>query len=349
MAKVLVVGTTEKSGGGITSVIRLIKKMPVWSDYQCCWLGTQVQARRLMKVYTLLKAYLTATVCLWRYNIIHFHTVPGYGVRLQLPIFLLAKLLRKKTIIHLHIGNQLERERELNDRVFRWCIANADMILLLANRFKDLLKKNYPEVSCPVEVVYNACEEVKDVPYSDHKHTILFAGIFDYNKAGDILIKAFAMVHDKFPDWRLQMLGSGPWEDKYRNIAEEYKVVDYVDFPGYIGGETKAAYFRTAGIYAMCSYLEGFPMVVLEAWAYGVPVISTPVGGMPDVIIEEKTACEFDFGNVEELAVKLNRLMSDESLRQTMSIYGKKTVNDYFSMEAINNQLERIYSNLCQN
>lgn len=347
--KVLVVGTTEKSGGGITAVIRLLKKMPVWSNYQCYWLGTQVQAHLPMKIYILIKAYVTAFILLWRYDIIHFHTVPGYGIRLQLPIFLLAKLYRKKCIIHLHIGNQLERKAELNDKIFRWCMTKADIVILLANRFKDMLKKYYPEVKCPVEVLYNACEEVIAVPYKEHEHTVLFAGAFNYNKAGDVLIKAFAKVHNKYPDWRLQMLGSGPWEEKYRKVANDCKIEDKVFFPGHIGGELKATYYRKAGIYAMCSYLEGFPMVVLEAWAYGVPVVSTPVGGLQDVIFEEQTACEFGFGNVEELASKLDRLMGNDALRRAMSNYSRKFVKDHFSMTAINNKLEQIYSELCQN
>lgn len=349
MARVMMVGTTENSGGGVTTVMKLFKKMPVWEKYNCFWLGTQIQAGRWLKIKTLLSAYLSAIIHIWRFDIVHFHTVPGSGVRLQLPVFLLAKLLNKKCILHLHIGNQLEREAELHDRVFRWCMKKADLLILLSNRFKEMLDKNYPYVTTPRMVVYNSCEDVEPIPYCEHQKTILFAGAFTYNKAGDLLINAFAKVHGKYPDWKLQMLGSGPWESKYRDYVELDGLSDYVEFPGYLSGKSKIDFFRNAGIYAMCSYLEGFPMVVLEAWSYGVPVVTTPVGGMPDVIEEDKNACKFDFGNVDQLAEKLDYLMGNYDLRESMSEYCLAFVREKFSLDVINKQLDSIYSNLCQN
>lgn len=343
------VGTTEDSGGGVTTVIKLIKKMPVWEEYDCYWLGTQIQAGRWRKIKTLLKAYFSAIIHVWRFNILHFHTVPGSGVRVQLPVFLLAKLLHKKCILHLHIGNQFERKAELKDKVFRWCMKRADLLILLSNRFKGMLEYNYHDVTTPRIVLYNSCEDVEPIPYSEHHKTILFAGAFTYNKAGDLLINAFAKIHNKFPDWKLKMLGSGPWESKYKDSVYNNGLCDYVEFPGYLSGKSKSSYFRSAGIYVMCSYLEGFPMVVLEAWSYGVPVVTTPVGGLPDVIEEDENACQFDFGNVEQLAEKLDYLISHYELREHMSEYCKSFVREKFSLNVINNQLESIYSGLCQN
>lgn len=347
--KVMMVGTTERSGGGVTTVIKLIKKMPVWMKYECFWLGTQIQADNFTKVKTLLSAYINAIVHLWRYDIIHFHTVPGSGVRLQLPVFLLAKLLKKKCILHLHIGNQLEREAELHDKVFRFCMKKADLIILLAYRFRGLLDKNYPDIRTSRVVLYNSCEHVESLPYNKHSKTILFAGAFNYNKAGDLLIQAFAKIHKKHAEWRLQMLGGGPWKFKYNQLVQDLGLEDCVEFPGYLKGDALTTYFKYAGIYAMCSYLEGFPMVVLEAWAYGVPVISTPVGGLPEVLEHQKNAFQFNFGDVDDLAAKLDVMMSDYSLRETMSEYSKAYVNHHFSLETINNQLEKIYSNICHN
>ena len=93
----------------------------------------------------------------------------------------------------------------------------------------------------------------------------------------------------------------------------------------------------------MSSYQEGFPMVVLEAWGYGIPLVTTPVGGLPDVLEENKNACVFNFGDDNMLAQKLKNLINSPLQRETMSIYSIKYVNEHFSITKINEQLRNIY------
>lgn len=59
---------------------------------------------------------------IWKYNIIHFHAVPDISLIVQLPVFLLAKFARKKIILHLHVGNQIEEYKE--SRLFQYCMKN---------------------------------------------------------------------------------------------------------------------------------------------------------------------------------------------------------------------------------
>lgn len=346
MAKVLVVGSAENGGGGITTVIKLIKKMPVWRKYGCKWLETQIQAGKAKKAYYAFRSYIVALFSIWSYDIVHFHTVPNISMVVQLPIFLMALVGRKKIILHLHVGNQLEREKEQNFKLFRWCMKKSDVIVLLAKKYIDVIKKNYAEICTPATVIYNACENVNALPYVEHDKTILFAGIFSHNKAADKLILAFAKLHDKYPDWKLQLLGSGPDERAYRDLIAKYGLESCVQIPGYVTGEKKASFFRKAGIYAMCSYLEGFPMVVLEAWAYGVPVVTTPVGGLPDVLEDGKNACVFDFGDIEGLSAQLDKLMGDDNLRVEMGSYAKEMVEQVFSPIVISEQIDVLYTQL---
>lgn len=346
MAKVLVVGSAENSGGGVTTVIKLIKGMPVWKEYHCKWLGTQIQAGKVKKAYYALKSYFVALFTLWSYDIVHFHTVPNISMVIQLPVFLMALFGRKKIILHLHVGNQLEEENEQNFKLFRWCMKKSDVIVLLAKKYRDVIKQYYAEVCTPTTVVYNACEEVQALPYEEHDKTILFAGFFSHNKAADKLILAFAKLHKKYPDWKLQLLGSGNEEKTYRDLIAKYDLENCVQIPGYVTGEEKASFFRKAGIYAMCSYLEGFPMVVLEAWAYGVSVVTTPVGGLPDVLEDGKNACVFDFGDVDGLAMQLDKLMGDDRLRAEIALNAQEMVEKVFSPNVISEQIDELYKQL---
>lgn len=344
--RVLVVGSAEQSNGGVTSVIKLIKRMPVWASYECYWLGTQIQAGRWTKAYYSLRAYLLGLILVWRYHIVHFHTTPNKGMFVQLPIFLLALLGRKKIVVHLHVGTQLGRALSYKFRLAHWCMRKADRLVLLAPSFAQLLDKYWPDVKTPRTVIYNACEDVEPLPYEMHEKTILFCAPFIPNKAADVLIRAFAKVKDKYPDWKVQFLAAGSEEAACRRLIGDLGMESQVELPGFVFGAEKANYFRKASIYCMCSYQEGQPMVVMEAWAYGVPVVSTPVGALVDLAEEDRNLCTFPFGDSDSLAARLDRMMGDAALRQRMSVYSQDYARKNFSPTRISDALDHLYQSL---
>ena len=87
-------------------------------------------------------------------------------------------------------------------------------------------------------------------------------------------------------------------------------------------------------------------MVVLEAWVHNICVISTPVGGLPDVIEEGRNVMTFGFGDWEGLAEELANLMSSENKRQEMAKFSRKFVYQVFSEAKINEGIEMIYRRL---
>lgn len=342
--RVLVVGSAEQSGGGVASVIRLMKKMPVWQEYNCYWLGTQIQRNYLWKLWYALKAYVIASVIIWKYDIVHFHTVPDrICLIIQMPVFLLALLGRKKIIMHIHMGNQLKHHTR--NTLFRWCLKRSNLIVFLAKKWQMLFKELYSDILIPTTVLYNACEMVPEVPFEDKEHIIIMAAYFCDNKAPDLLLKAWQMIKDKYPDWQIYMLGNGEVE-RFKKMSEKMGLADSVHFTGYVVGKEKEEYFRRASIYCMCSYEEGFPMTVLEAWAYGICVVTTPVGGLPDVLEDEKNALVFDFGDCERLGREISMLIDDINIRKEMIGYSRAFVAQNFSSVIINNNIESIYYNV---
>lgn len=343
MTKVMMVGTSENSGGGISSVIRLMKKMHVWEKYSCYWLGTQIQSCIFWKFWYMIKAATMAPFIMWRYDIIHFHIVPGITLFIQLPELLVAKLYGKKVITEVHVGNQLINYSR--NRFFKWWLNQADLILLLAYKWQDLLSKYYSEVKTPINVIYNPCEPISAIDQEDKKKLIIFAGVLNENKAPNLLLEAWSRLKTSYPEWRLAFLGNGDVK-KYKNQAETLKIDDVVEFTGHIVGEAKSQKFIDASIFCMSSYEEGFPMVVLEAWANSIAVITTPVGGLPDVISEGKNCLTFPFGDVDKLACQLERLIKDEQLRKRISETGHEYAQKHFSLNAISDRLDMIYSEL---
>lgn len=355
MARVLVVGSARRSGGGVASVIRLFEQMPVWREYGCYWLETQIQAGTLTKLWYAVRASVKGFFMMPGFDAVHMHTVPDRSMTVQLPIMLWARLWRKKVILHIHCGNQLAMPMCTKDRIAQWCMGQADALILLAESFMPLLDRYWPGAKGKRFVLYNPHVGRGMLEAVEKKKTILFAGIFNNNKAADVLIKAFAKVHRSYPDWRLQLLGNGPEESNLRNLIHECGLDGQVDMPGYLFGADKESYFKTAGIYAMCSHYEGFPMVVLEAWSHATAVVTTPVGGLPDVLVSleehqsglscnEANAMVFDYDDAEGLSLRLSRLMRDDSLRCNLGENGRRLVMNRFSMDRINEDLRRIYA-----
>lgn len=341
--QIMMVGSAEKSNGGVSTVIKTLKKSPLWKEFNCYWLGTQIQKNKFIKLYYAIKAYIIALGIIWKYDIIHFHTVPNISLVIQLPVFLSAILWRKKIILHLHVGNQIEDHK--NNKLFHFCIKHSDLIILLSKSWKEKFDKLFSQYNKRTDYLYNACTTVKAIDYKQHNKTIAYAAHMNTNKAYDLLLKAFAKIKDSYPDWKLIMMGDGEVE-KAKKMAQELKINNQVIFTGYITGMEKEKYFQKASIFCMCSYQEGFPMVVLEAWSYGIPVITTPVGGLPEVIEEGKNAITFNFGDYQALSKQLELLINDYDKRHFMSSYVQDFVETNFSINTISYKLSSIYRNL---
>lgn len=342
--RVMMVGSAEQSGGGVASVIRTMKRMPFWKKYSCGWLGTQIQSNYGVKLWYALKSYVKAMLTIWRYDIIHFHTVPDkICLVIQMPVLLLALLGRKKIIMHIHMGNQLEEHT--NNKLFIWCLKRSALIVLLAKKWQSRFGYLFPTVNVPTAVIYNACETVADIDFSKKEKRIIMAAYLDENKRPDLLLQAWNRLAADYPDWHVTIMGNGDVE-RYRRMAHNMGLDDSVTFTGYITGNRKADIWDKASIYCMCSRHEGFPMVVLEAWAREIAVITTLVGGLPDVIEEGKNCLTFNFDDVDGLTKQLRRLIENAQLRREMSAYARQETVSKFSLEKINSRIEEIYQGL---
>jgi glycosyltransferase involved in cell wall biosynthesis len=113
---------------------------------------------------------------------------------------------------------------------------------------------------------------------------------------------------------------------------------------GWVTGENKEALLSTASIFVLPSYYEGLPMSVLEAMAWGVPVITTPVGGIPEVVRHGEEGVIVQPGDIVGLTAALRQLLDDESLRQRLGANGRKRIQHIFSDEVVFPQLEAIWA-----
>lgn len=341
--KVMIVGDSRKMKGGVSTVIKSMEQSFIWKKYHCYWLQCQINKGILWKLLYLFRALCIALFKLPCYDIIHIHTTPGMGMKVIYPFFIYAKLWNKRTILHLHVGNQIKGFKD--DRFFRETMSKADCVVVLGKMWKDFLERDM-NVQTPVYYLYNP---VLAQPLGNNaKKYFLFAAFFNINKGYDTLLSAFAKVVKRYPEWKLVMCGTSDAETtaKVRSYIKQNGLSASVELPGWVDGSLRMQYFQEAYAYCMTSKQEGLPMSVLESMSYGVPVISTPVGCLPEFLKDEESALFFDFGNAEMLAKQMEALIISPILREKLAHEGRELVSKYFIPEVVFSKLDTIYQNL---
>lgn len=164
---------------------------------------------------------------------------------------------------------------------------------------------------------------------------VLFIGRLVPEKGAATLLQAHAKSNESF---NLIVAGTGPMYDV---LKAQYNPSILV---GYLSGEALQNTIRKASVIVVPSeWYENCPMSVLEAMAYGKPVVGSRIGGIPELIEDGETGLLFEAGDADSLLAALNKLMGDKALRQKMGKAGHQRVEQYFSLEKHHQGLMNIY------
>ncbi len=226
-----------------------------------------------------------------------------------------------------------------------WLLRTAYKVVVLSRRDEKFIKMYHKKWS--PAVIYNpalpASTESFPCPtfLRPNKQYVVAVGRLVKQKGFDRLLEAWRRVCDDFPAWRLAIIGAGPEETELKGLAETLDVQHSVDFIPPV--KTLGPVYQHAQIYCMSSRAEGFPMVLLEAMAAGLPAVSFDCTG-PDVIIRDGVDGFLVKQNyTDRFAKKLEELMRHEPLRKKLGEQAK-TVVERFSLQ---NYLDA-YENLCK-
>ena len=99
-------------------------------------------------------------------------------------------------------------------------------------------------------------------------------------------------------------------------------------------------------IYVLPSFVEGLPFTILEAMSYGIPIITTRVGSIPEVVVENKNGLFADIGSAEDLSQKIKFLVNNPNLCEKMGEQNRKDVEKYYSHKVVFKKISTIYENL---
>jgi glycosyltransferase involved in cell wall biosynthesis len=196
-----------------------------------------------------------------------------------------------------------------------------------------MTRKRFPEKQ--VEVIYNGIDCSAISPTFDDDGYALYLGRLSAEKGIETLLRAHSDIADNVP---LMVAGTGPLESKLR---ADFPKADYL---GYLAGDALEDRIRNAAVIVVPSeWYENCPMSVLEAMAFGKPVIASDMGGIPELVVHDETGLLFPAGDAGALRQCLTRLMSDPSLRRELGIAARRRAEAHFSLDQHNTSLLRLY------
>jgi glycosyltransferase involved in cell wall biosynthesis len=160
---------------------------------------------------------------------------------------------------------------------------------------------------------------------------VLYLGWFVPGKGAFDLLEALARLRGRRPGLRATFGGArDPGQDAALRLrVRELGLEDVVEVEGWIGREEVIRRLGACTLLALPTYSEGIPMVLLEAMACGAPVVTCPVGGIPEVVSDGRNALFVRPGDLDGLAAALERLLDDGALREAMSRANREDVRRY--------------------
>lgn len=197
-----------------------------------------------------------------------------------------------------------------------------------------------------IEVIPNAAMFVAD-RYSDVSvKRVIAVGRLDYQKGFDRLIQAWEIVNKsgKYDDWRLDIFGQGDWKDMLQGMIDKKGL----NGSAFINKPTKniGDEYANSSMLVMSSNYEGFPMVMIEAMACGLPVVAFDFKcGPKDIIRNEENGLIIHNGDIKALADGIMKLMEDTENRKRMSLNARKIVDTY-SEKAVMEKWIGLFNNL---
>ena len=280
-------------------------------------------------------------------TIIHIHTCSGFTFFLDSVLVCLAKVFSRSVVLHIHGARFdlfLDGLSPISFKYVQWVMTRCNKIIVLSESWKQVLQEKLGEFpfvvvenGVPITTVANESKE------KNQKIQILFLGNLSERKGVWDLIKAMQYIEGAILNFVGGEEDTGIFDEVIKLVGIknlENKIV--LHGPQY--GENKNKFLHTADIFVLPSYAEGLPISLLEAMANGLPVIVTPVGGIPIAITDRQEGIFVNVGQVGELVEALNTLISDHDLRIKMGGAARKRCEEQFGIETTVSKLLTIYA-----
>jgi glycosyltransferase involved in cell wall biosynthesis len=271
-----------------------------------------------------------------RPQIIHIHTSQGMGWLKDTFYILVGKLYGSKVVLHIHAADfdsLYGKKSQFVQHYTRWVMGLTDAIISVSDEWKQRLGGIVPD-----EKVFSFRNCINVDSFSTHpadhlgdRVQALFIGSVGSRKGAFDLLEALGRLKARGCVLPTCIAGYEESEGglaKARSRLQELHLADSCELPGTVLGDKKAELFAKSNLFVLPSYNEGLPMAILEGMSAGMAVVSTPVGGIPEIVRDGYNGFLIQPGDIESLAEKLEVLTRDPVLCQIMGQRSREIVEE---------------------
>ena len=253
---------------------------------------------------------------------------------------------------------QVERKVWLVKPWFKQIFTKADYIQCISSYLADWAKNM--GATCAIDVVPNGVNRVSSIKYQvssirkdlgigkNNKVIVTASRLVEKNGLGD-LVKSVKILDGKYQmSSTLIICGIGELENELKELAKNLKVEDKVKFAGFVEPNELPKYYAAADVFCRPSLTEGLGNSFLEAMAHGVPVIATPVGGIPDFLEDGKTGWFCEVRNPESIAEKIKYILDDKNEDEVAQVVNsaKQMVLEKYNWGGIAEKMDNVFNKL---
>ncbi len=288
------------------------------------------------------------------YDLIHINTSMRIKSFVRDAIFaLLTKMYGKKCLVFIHGWDK--KFSRIICRYFMWLYKavffKADGMIVLSKEFCSILKNwGFPHqifllTTLVDDDLLSGVDEttIAKKCFAEEEIKILFLARIEKQKGIYEAIEACHILGEEFLQIKLVVAGDGSELERAKAYVTEHRYSN-VQFVGFVTGLQKIKVFMDSDLYILPSYSEGMPTSMLEAMAFGLPIITRPVGGINDFFEQGKMGLTDESRDPQEIASLLKKLVVDRKLSKKMSLYNYRYVQNNFLASQVLVRLENIYN-----
>jgi glycosyltransferase involved in cell wall biosynthesis len=347
ITRLVMLGAAPETRGSIATVVDTYRAHGLFKRWPITYVATHGAGARTQRASLALRGAgeFTSLLAQHRRVALHVHSAAYTSFWRDSAYMCAAFAARCPVILHLHGGDFAgfyDASSPPSRGAIRFFLEHAAHVATPSQRIVSWVRSvtNAAHVTCLPNPV-----TIPPLAEGERPNLILFLGALSPEKGIFDLLDALSQLRAAIPDVRLVCAGEGD-RSAVAAYAERLGIADAVKFTGWIGPSGKRALLESAAAFALPSYSEGLPVSLLEAMAAGVPVVASPVGSIPDVLVDGVSGFLAAPGDVATLTRVLRKLLLNRKLGATVGAAGRETVRARYAPERAIACLEALYEDV---
>lgn len=349
-SNVIIVGPGPGQSGGVSSVMSNLQKAVNTDKYNLHFVNTLRSGRWSIVFFVLaiLKTLnlLTRSAVTKQAVVVHLNVASRGSTYRKLVLSVICRTFSVPYVCHLHGARYrsfFDKSSPLVKRLIQSMFQASASVIVLGTPWRDHVIEDLGVASSKVAVVPNGTVEFSSrtsPPNSVHaKVRLIYSGRLEERKGLPELLLACDRLHQRGHKFELVLMG----DTRDPQLLEEATRRPYSRVTGWLSKELVAREICSGDVFVLPSHDEGLPMAMLEAMSVGLPIVVTPVGGIPDVIVNGCEGFLVSVGEVNELAETLENLINSQALRNDLGTNARKRWNSDLTAECMTRRIEGLW------